>query len=146
MLLQQVNRYWSSSHSWKICVGIHLSCQQRNPHMDNFFNLVLFSLFSRSSPDNLSLCPHCNSRFLFIKEIVVHIKCYAISSVLTWKKDKQMSHNATSVRDNCAVCHVLCFVPLGKRIEKICQSYVKANCSTVIAPFPGIQEPTLRTL
>ena len=44
-----------------------------NPHIDNFLNLVLFSLFSRSSPDNLSLCPHCNSRFLFIKDLLLFI-------------------------------------------------------------------------
>ena len=106
----------------KICVGIHLSCRQRNSGIANFWNSFssryLSILSWLSWLKSLSLRPYGNSRFLLYKRaIVVHIECNAISSVswLTKKKDKQMSHNATSGPQNCAVCHVLCFFPLSQK-------------------------------
>ena len=124
MLLQQENRYRSSSRSW-IVISLSefiwdadketLTLIIFEPRLVLAFLSILSWLSGLQSPDNISLRPHCNSRFLFIKDL----KCYAISSVLTWKKENQMSLNATSRRYNSAVCHVLCFVRWGKRIEKI---------------------------
>ena len=116
------------------------SCFSLDPLLTLLITIPWQSIFRR---------PHCNSWFLFIKELLLFISSVlkAISLISTWKKDNEMSHNETSVRDNCAVCHVLCLVLWGQRSQwKKCRWHVEANSSTVIAPFPSTREPSLHTL
>ena len=52
-----------------------------------------------------------------------------------------MSYNTTCDCNNCAICHVFCYVCWGKRCENKCRSHDDVNCSTMIAPFPSTREP-----
>ena len=59
----------------------------------------------------LSPSAHFNSRFLFIKDLLLFIWSVMQSVrylILTWRKGKQMSHNAFSGRHNCEPCFLLC--------------------------------------
>ena len=78
--------------------------------------------------------------------IVVHIKCYKISSLLTWKKDKEVSHNAASGHHNCAICHALCFVCRGKRIEKMLIARWSEELNNDSALSASTRERTLHNL
>ena len=75
----------------KICFGIHLSCQQRNSHIDNFWTVFT----SRSSLDPLLITIYispsvlyCNSRFLLIKDPY----CCSYQMLCNYCKESQTSH------------------------------------------------------
>ena len=56
---------------------------------------------------------------------------------LTWKKDKQMSHNAFSGRDNCESCFFVLSVE-AKALTKCRLLVLRLNWRKVINRLPGL--------